>query len=170
VASGTLVATGQTVESEPLPLYFGIEQWQIPAGPSTYLAWRNAEFSVGQNADPLVSGPAADPDADGFNNLQEYAFGGRPLAPDAQILQPTMQRLGVLTIMTTRVRTNATDITWSIQASPSLQHVAAWSDDGVASVGAPRPVAGLAGVAEIDWQLGNLTGATGFGRAKVTSP
>jgi len=25
-------------------------------------------------------------------------------------------------------------------------------------------------VAEIDWQLGNLTGATGFGRAKVTSP
>lgn len=171
VASGTLVSTGQTVESEPLPLYFGIEQWEIPAGPSTYLAWRNAEFSVGQNADPLISGPAADPDVDGFNNLQEYAFGGKPLVPDAPVLQPTMQRPAGLPIMTARARTNATDLTWSIQASPSLQPgVAAWSTNGVVPVGAPRPVAELPGVAEIDWQLGNLTGATGFGHVKVNSP
>lgn len=171
VASATLVATGQTVESEPLPLYFGIEQWEIPAGPSTYLAWRNTEFSVGQNADPLISGPAADPDVDGFNNLQEYAFGGKPLVSDAPVLQPAMHRPGGLPIMTARARTNATDLTWSIQASPSLQPgIAAWSTNGVAPVGAPRPVAGLPGVAEIDWQLGNLTGATGFGRVKVTSP
>jgi hypothetical protein len=171
VASGTLLATGQTVESEPLPLYFGIEQWEIPAGPSTYLAWRDAEFSIGQNADPLVSGPAADPDVDGFNNLQEYAFGGKPLVPDAPVLQPTMQRPAGLPIMTARARTNATDLTWSIQASPSLQPgVAAWSTNGVVPVGAPRPVAELPGVAEIDWQLGNLTGATGFGHVKVNSP
>ncbi len=171
VASGTLVATGETIESDPLPLYFGIEQWEIPAGPATYTAWRDAEFSAGQIADPSVSGPAADPDADGFSNIAEYAFGGNPLVPDAPVLQAVFERTDDLSILTTRARTNATDLTWSIQASPSLQPGAAsWSTNGVAPVGEPRPVTGLPGVAEIDYQLGNLNGGSGFGRVRLTSP
>jgi len=79
VASGTLLATGETVESQPLPLYFGVETWQIPAAATGYEAWKLASFSPTQAEDPLVSGPAADPDGDGANNLMEYAFHGNPL-------------------------------------------------------------------------------------------
>ena len=79
VASGTLLATGETVESQPLPLYFGVETWQIPAAATGYEAWKLASFSPTQAEDPLVSGPAADPDGDGADNLMEYAFHGNPL-------------------------------------------------------------------------------------------
>ncbi|NBR70152.1 MAG: hypothetical protein EBT69_08260, partial [Verrucomicrobia bacterium] len=81
VASGTLVATGETIESQPLPLYFGVETWQIPAAVEPlngYEAWKLASFSPTQAEDPLVSGPAADPDGDGADNLVEYALGGNP--------------------------------------------------------------------------------------------
>jgi len=84
VVSGTLLAGGQTIESQPLPLYFslipvyfGVETWQIPG----YEAWKLASFSSTQAADPLVSGLDADPDRDGANNLVEYAFNGNPLIP-----------------------------------------------------------------------------------------
>jgi|GEM_PF-3815943 len=54
VVSGTLVAGGQTIESQPLPLYFGIEQWQIPASsaPSIALGGNLAfgNVTVGQTA------------------------------------------------------------------------------------------------------------------------
>jgi surface-anchored protein len=81
---GTLVATGQEVSSL-IPVYFGVENWQIPSGPAPatgYEAWKLASFSSSpQAADPLVSGLNADPDGDGANNLMEYAFNGNPLIP-----------------------------------------------------------------------------------------
>jgi len=80
---GTLVATGQEVSSL-IPVYFGVETWQIPSGPvpaTGYEAWKLALFSSMQAADPLVSGLDADPDGDGANNLVEYAFNGNPLIP-----------------------------------------------------------------------------------------
>lgn len=40
-------------------------------------------FTDAQLADPLVSGPSADPDQDGAANLLEFATGGQALAPDA---------------------------------------------------------------------------------------
>ncbi len=171
VASGMLLATGETVESEPLPLYFGIEQWEIPSGPATYIAWRDTEFTPGQIADPLVSGPAADPDADGFSNLEEYAFGGEPLVPDAPVLQPVLHRGGGWPVLTARARTSATDLTWSIQAATNLTPgTGSWSTNGITPVGSPRPIPGLPGMVEVDYELGSLTGGTGFGRVKVSSP
>jgi len=73
---GTLVATGEEVSSL-VPVYFGVETWQIPG----YEAWKLALFSSTQAADPMVSGLDADPDGDGANNLVEYAFNGNPLIP-----------------------------------------------------------------------------------------
>jgi hypothetical protein len=43
-----------------------------------YDDWRFARFSTAQLAQPSVSDPSADPDGDGTNNLQEYAFGREP--------------------------------------------------------------------------------------------
>jgi hypothetical protein len=41
--------------------------------------WRHSRFSPEQLADPEVSGPEADPDQDGTNNLLEFFAGGDPL-------------------------------------------------------------------------------------------
>ena len=78
---GTLAATGQEVSSL-IPVYFGVETWQIPG----YEAWKLASFSSTQAADPMVSGLDADPDGDGANNLVEYALGGVPTNSSTSIL------------------------------------------------------------------------------------
>lgn len=49
-----------------------------PSG-SPFEAWRAGKFTAGQLADPLVSGPDADPDGDGWNNFAEFTFGMEPL-------------------------------------------------------------------------------------------
>lgn len=41
--------------------------------------WQNDHFTPEELADPLVSGPDADPDGDGLSNDQEYLFGLLPL-------------------------------------------------------------------------------------------
>ena len=85
VVSGALLAGGQTIESQPLPVYFGVETWQIPSGPAPttgYEAWKLALFSLTQATDPLVSGLDKDPDGDGAHNLLEYSLGGDPNVAD----------------------------------------------------------------------------------------
>ncbi len=47
------------------------------SGPS-FTGFTGAHFTPAERADPLVSGPAADPDGDGVPNLLEYAFGTDP--------------------------------------------------------------------------------------------
>lgn len=48
-----------------------------------YQGWLHDHFSSAEQLDPLVSGPSADPDGDGMNNLGEYAFAMDPRQPDA---------------------------------------------------------------------------------------
>jgi len=138
---GTLVATGQEV-SGLLPVYFGVETWQIPSATVTYEDWRRAEFSAQQADDPLVSGPAADPDGDGFSNLEEFAFGGDPLVPDASLLAPRLQRADGSWLLNVRQRTNASGLTITPLATASLQPgLADWRADLLTPHGQPRNVA-----------------------------
>jgi hypothetical protein len=57
----------------------------IPGGLSfdlqTYPEWVNEQFTAPANGDPLISGPDADPDGDGFSNAEEFAFGSDPENP-----------------------------------------------------------------------------------------
>lgn len=153
---GTLVATGQEVSSL-LPVYFGVEQWQIPASTVSYTAWRDIEFNPAQAANPLVSGPEVDPDNDGFTNLEEFALGGDPLVPDADLLRPRLQRSGNSWLYTVRQRTNGSGLTISPQASASLQtDLANWRADLLTPHGQPRNVA--EGIDEFTYLLnGSLT-------------
>jgi hypothetical protein len=155
VVSGTLVSGGQTIESQPLPLYFGVEQWQIPS-PSlmTYASWRSSSFSASQAADPAISGPGADPDLDGYDNTEEYAFGGNPLVPDAALISPRLQTSGNAWLFTVRQRTNASDLSIAPQATTDLN--VSWSNSLLTTQGPPRNVA--AGIDEFDYLFnGSLT-------------
>ncbi|MCW1923320.1 hypothetical protein OKA05_12215 [Luteolibacter arcticus] len=57
------------------------EDGGLGLGLQTYAEWRNEEFSAPANTNPLVSGPDADPDGDGFTNAEEFAFGSDPENP-----------------------------------------------------------------------------------------
>lgn len=48
----------------------------------TFSVWQNSTFTVGQLANPAISGPTADPDGDGIANQNEYIFGLLPLSSD----------------------------------------------------------------------------------------
>jgi len=47
----------------------------------TYAVWRVEQFTAPANSNPLISGPDADPDHDGFSNAEEFAFGSDPENP-----------------------------------------------------------------------------------------
>jgi uncharacterized delta-60 repeat protein len=52
------------------------------ADPPSFDTWRQAAFPGSEALDASVSGPEADPDSDGWNNVQEYAFALDPKSPD----------------------------------------------------------------------------------------
>lgn len=58
-----------------------------------YPTWQASVFSPAQLLSPAISGPAADPDADGQTNEAEFIFGSLPTSPSAP-LQLTSSRDG----------------------------------------------------------------------------
>jgi len=151
---GTLAATGEEV-SNLLPVYFGVEQWQIPADTVSYTAWRDTQFSPSQAADPLISGPEADPDLDGFDNLEEFSFGGDPLVPDADLIRPRLKPIDNSWILTVRQRTNASGLTITPLAAADLNG-GAWRADLLTDDNPPRNV--TEGIDEFAYLLnGSLT-------------
>lgn len=92
----TFWADGNPAAFSESHLYFGnadgTRYWELPydmtmptAKPvevnSPFMRWQKNRFDLSQLADPLVSGPDADPDKDGASNVAEYAQGTDPLNP-----------------------------------------------------------------------------------------
>jgi hypothetical protein len=69
----------------------------------TYPAWRSAQFTPAELADPAISGPTADPDGDGISNLYEYLFVGAPLLSETH-LAPTLEIVADTLALTYRER------------------------------------------------------------------
>ena len=63
----------------------------FPPESPTYAAWNESQFTLAERADPLVSGPDADPDADGIANVLEAALGLAPksASPPGEALKVT---------------------------------------------------------------------------------
>ena len=59
-----------------LPLELGLIQF------TDFDTWRQEEFTPAELADPLTSGPGADPDGDALPNLHEYALRRDPHLAD----------------------------------------------------------------------------------------
>jgi hypothetical protein len=77
-----------------------------------------SQWAETHNIDLLEEGaPSADPDADGFNNAQEFAFGGSPNSGEGSLV--TVSYEGGELVMTWRQRQTGAD--YSVQWSPDLQ-------------------------------------------------
>lgn len=50
----------------------------FPVDSPSFSAWSESQFTLAERADPLISGPDADPDADGLANVLEAALGLAP--------------------------------------------------------------------------------------------
>jgi hypothetical protein len=87
-----------------------------------FSAWARSHFSAAERADPAISGPHADPDGDGRDNWNEFAFATHPHQPDAPSLA-FAHPLG----LTVRHPTLAVDILWTLEASNNPSDPTSWS-------------------------------------------
>ena len=105
-----------------------IQHRDSPAEP--YRDWRDAAFaSLAYGGDNAFAADLSDADTDGLSNLEEYAYGGNPLAADSQALQPRLhlgaggyevryrRRIGAPNVES-RVWTSADLVNW--QTGPPL--------------------------------------------------
>ena len=90
----------------------------------SYDIWKLASFNSDQIQDSLISGELADPDQDGFSNLLEYSFGGRPLIKDVNI-SPSAKIIGrggeLYLAFTYRQRIGVSDYEYVIETSNDLR-------------------------------------------------
>ena len=84
--------------------------------PTTFGEWRVRNFGA-QSGDDLVSGPLADPDADGKNNALEYAIQSSAFTSD---LAPLTLALSPSPMLTFHRYAAASDATFYIEGSPDL--------------------------------------------------
>lgn len=82
-------------------------------------AFRTASFTEGELGNSLISGPAADPDSDGFSNLMEYALGLAPKAASTTGL-PGVSVVGSDWVYTYTRPADISDITYTVEASTNL--------------------------------------------------
>ena len=97
-----------------------------------YEQWRLASFSPDHN-NPLVAGDFADPDTDGLANLVEYALGNDPNEADTSGITGEMTGIEGLPFLRMTIPRNpdATDITYTVQATADLTDPDSWTDTGL---------------------------------------
>jgi hypothetical protein len=109
-------------------------RWAISAGPQggpgladasfaqAYYGWDNFHFTSLERDDPLVSGPAADPDGDGRSNADEYALATDPRVADTPVLGFTWSMDGEVRRPALRFRrpAGALDVTYELLAGGTL--------------------------------------------------
>ena len=119
--------------------------------------WRLTHFGSTDN-----SGDGAnlnDFDADGYANLLEYAFGGDPKIPDAAAMRLTPTFAGGKLTLSFNCDARCTDITYTVQASTSLE-VDSWTDIATSvGGGTVLPVGSLSEVSDtgIGLRLASVT-------------
>jgi subtilisin family serine protease len=99
-----------------------------PASVSPWEQWRAQKFTPAELLDPATSGAAADPEADGLNNLLEYALGCEPKTADTGWWWALEN--DHLTLTYTR-RVPPCDVSYAVEATDSL--AGGWSGAGLSN-------------------------------------
>jgi len=109
--------------------FHGFELWKVDGALDLrsliFAEWKEAQFTAEQQADPLFSGPDADPDGDGISNLGEYVHGGSPNQVDANPVEILLSRdaqdqIGGVTVTFVWTR-GMTDVGYELQISTDLE-------------------------------------------------
>lgn len=92
-----------------------------------FTAWQVAHFTDVERSDPLISGPDADPDGDGWSNFGEYAFSTDPRAADtASPIRARIQSSHLMLVF--RRLKNPPDVAYRVECAPAVQ--GPWADAG----------------------------------------
>ncbi len=94
---------------------------------TNFAAWQRQHFTPDELADVAISGPNADPDADGLSNLSEYALGLDPRTATTSGLPEVGATATDWTFTYTRP-TDRADLTFTVEFSSTLT---SWSTEGV---------------------------------------
>lgn len=86
----------------------------------SYQAWRELHFDPEDLFDDEISGPNADPNGNGMNNLLEFALGGNPIEPGGPLVEHALDENGRLTI-TFRRRAGSVELIYDVQVSSDLR-------------------------------------------------
>ncbi len=92
---------------------------------STYDAWRRLAFDLPTAANPAISGPAVDPDADGLPNLLEYSFNSSPSRADPDPVRIVASEMPAAFTVGFNASAVATDVDYVWRDSADLS---AWSE------------------------------------------
>ncbi|MGC6564926.1 MAG: CotH kinase family protein [Akkermansiaceae bacterium] len=120
-----------------------------------YYLWNRLYFSAGELTDPAISGPAADGNGDGVDNLVSYALGLNPVANVSSGL-PGVEVDGEVVSMTFDRLLMTPDITLSVRVSEDLKNWTTEADlvssipngDGTARVTFQSPIPRSSGNAQ----------------------
>jgi hypothetical protein len=128
----------------------------------TFAAWLGDYFTPAEIADPLITGPLANPEGDGMANLTEYATRTNPRkASQNPVKVASLPDGGVR--FTWELRADANDVTGELQLSSTLQSWQPASGPGITVTSANTTRGTIL-------QTVDCTPATGirFARLKVT--
>ena len=97
--------------------------------PQDFTTWRTQHFDAAALADPLVSGPDADPDGDGWSNFLEFALGTLPHWEVAHLPLPEAYPMTVgasdYLALEFASWTGAAGLTYTVQVTDDLEQ---WDD------------------------------------------
>lgn len=108
-------------------------KYALEAVNTPWVDWKRSKFGNDWENE-TVSGPSADPDHDGIQNLLEYALVGPPLASDTAILPRVTVLSGSTELRFSRDLTH-TDLRMTVQVAENLAGI--WLDAAVSVAGAP---------------------------------
>ncbi len=104
----------------------------VVKGFDTFASWAAGRFTGAQLGDPLISGAAGDPDADGCTNEQEFVYGTAPLSSNPPLVLGVASAGAPLSLSFAAAAASGTGYVgitrhYALECSPSLGSGSQWS-------------------------------------------
>ena len=145
----------------------GLADFAISSGgapPNPYNTWADSfGLDPAVTTGPTAGAPTADPDGDGFNNQQEYAFGTSPIVGSPSLLSTESSGGNLIVRWLERA-----GVTYTPQSTANLATTAFANDDTITVVAGPTDPAPPAGYTRKQFSV--LATGNKFYRVSATTP